>query len=587
MTTRIDKDGLSRAAQSPLGDWLRISSGMTDATDLIAARPDVVVRIAPGAGKGSKACFHEDSATIEINGDLLSKAVCGRLASVRPLSYDNRSLYPDVWGLLVHECAHAKHTRWKKALWPQILRNEIAPDLLKAAELLEEVRVENAHLDRRSWDTRWLRASAAQHLLGDDVTIEQLSTEHAAARVATLVGGRVSAGVVDHAEVASALEIAESVLGSERSDALRNIVRRALRIKDSDSAGMLKLAREWLDVARISPEPGMNAGYGQGESQDGDASSEKSAALKAALANSAAEVGKNGGRQDAAGKWWGTGESSTLPTQFRKAEPSEKKQAAALTRRLRPYLIPDRSVTRVSQASPPGRLDMTEALTRSAQEAMGLLPDGEPWLHLDRRVLPTPPLRVGISVDVSGSLSDIADHSMRLAYVLTTAFAALPDSRVTTTVFGVDHNLWPAKPGEVPVYDYNSGTAAETAALEDLTARCAFWRRGSARLFIEVGDAEYDYRSMQRHADLYRKLIRAGVRIIFLWQKPSMYTIRRDNSRVKMTLEETIAAFQGGNDTCIKVPGVHVIPISARSSPEAAVESVIDDIVRLLTSGRA
>ena len=585
MTGHTDMEEPSPEAMTVSGEWARISGELTDATDLITGRKDIVVRMAPGAGSSAKACFHEDSAIIEINGDLLLdalKASKSDLTRVRPLSYDNREKYPDVWGLMVHECAHARHTRWKKALWPQISKGEIAPDLLKAAELLEEIRAENAHLDRRSWDTRWLRASAARHLIGDDVTIEQLTQKQAAARVATLVGGRITAGVVEASEVQPALDIARSVLGKTRMDKLDDIVRRALRVRDKDGAAMLDLAREWLDVAGVPPSPPEGGGGAVTSAEEGETLED----LKNALKNAGEEIGKNGGVQGG-GKYWGTGKGGTIPSKFRPAEPSEKRQAAELTRRLRPYLIPERSVTRVQEASPPGRLDMGAALTRSAQEAMSLLPDAEPWLHLDRRVMPTPPLRVGISVDVSGSLESIAPHSMRLAYVLSAGFAALPDARVVTTVFGSDHKLWPVKPGEVPVYDYSSGTEAETEALRELIDRCSLWRRGSARLFIEVGDAEYDRADMIAHAALYRLLLKAGVRIIFLLSAPERYVLR-DGFRVRMTMEERTEHIKAawGNDNCLTQPGVHIIPISGRSSPEAAVSTVIDEIAALLTKGR-
>ena len=585
MTGKIDQEPLSPEAAATSGDWLRISADMTDAVDLITGRKDVVVRIAPGAGSGAKACFHEDSAVIEIDGNLLDVAVGGELDKVQPIKYENRTRYPDVWGLLVHECAHARHTRWKKKLWPQILRDEIEPNLIKAAELLEEVRAENTHLDRRSWDTRWLRASAARHLIGDDVKIEDLTQEQAAARVVTLVGGRITAGVVDRSEVDEALKIAEGVLGKERSAQLRDIVKRTLRIRDSDADGMLALAREWLDVAGVPPDPQQNGLGGFGEPY-GTAEAEMVGTLAQALEAAGKEIGKNGGQQDGSGKWWSTGIGGTTPVKFRPAAPSEKRQAAELTRRLRPYLIPERSVTRVSQVSPPGRLDMDAALTRSAQEAMSLLPSSEPWLHLDRRVMPTPPLRVGISVDVSGSLDSIAHHSMRLAYVLAAGFAGLPDARVSTMAFGSDFSIWPVKPGEVPVYKYDSGTSAETEALEALVDRCSFYRRGNARLFIEVGDAMYDYSDMLMHAKLYRKLIKAGVRIIFLLQEGAKYHLK-NGYRQRMTQGEWLASMRNSSDSCLGVPGVHIIPISGSSSPEAAVSAVIDDIVKLLTGGGA
>src|SRR5690242_4304687 len=50
------------------GEWWSLSAAMTAQVGMIADREDLVVSIAPGAGRGAPACFLPGSATIEIDG---------------------------------------------------------------------------------------------------------------------------------------------------------------------------------------------------------------------------------------------------------------------------------------------------------------------------------------------------------------------------------------------------------------------------------------------------------------------------------------------------------------------------------------
>jgi hypothetical protein len=55
----------------------------------------------------------------------------------------DRERYPALWGVLVHEAAHTDHTRWKMPA---------GSAEVSAALLLEESRIEAAHLTRRPGD---------------------------------------------------------------------------------------------------------------------------------------------------------------------------------------------------------------------------------------------------------------------------------------------------------------------------------------------------------------------------------------------------------------------------------------------------
>lgn len=143
------------ASLSP--DWWALSAGFTEEAAIIADRDDLIVTIAPGAGHGSPACFLPSHASIEIDGVHLDPIAPG---TADPADPADRTRYSTAWGLLTHECAHARHTRWNPP-------TGTPAGVAEAAMLLEESRIEAAQLRRHPDDRHWLRASARNLILGD------------------------------------------------------------------------------------------------------------------------------------------------------------------------------------------------------------------------------------------------------------------------------------------------------------------------------------------------------------------------------------------------------------------------------------
>ena len=142
---------------APVGSgWERLSAALTDLAPVVAGREDLTVVIAPGAGQGAPACLLPAQARIEIDGTHL--AVDPDTAD--PAHVADRYRYPTAWGLLVHECAHGRHTRWEPDA-------AAAPAAVRAAMLLEESRIEAAQTRRRPDDRHWLRAAATDLILAD------------------------------------------------------------------------------------------------------------------------------------------------------------------------------------------------------------------------------------------------------------------------------------------------------------------------------------------------------------------------------------------------------------------------------------
>src|SRR5439155_16432125 len=69
----------------------------------IAERKGLIVKCAPGAGRGAPGCFLPELATVELDGKHLGV----KPRTCRPRRPSDRERYPALWGVLVHEAAHA------------------------------------------------------------------------------------------------------------------------------------------------------------------------------------------------------------------------------------------------------------------------------------------------------------------------------------------------------------------------------------------------------------------------------------------------------------------------------------------------
>lgn len=160
MTTHLITTPSTPAPAS--GAWLRLSAAFTAQVEELAGRDDLTVTCAPGAGRGAPGCFIPALATVELDGTHLGHPP----ATCDPRRPSDRERYPALWGVFVHEAAHARHSTWTTPT----STNAAQAAQAEAATALEESRIEAAHLRRRPADRRWLRAAARQLILADFTT---------------------------------------------------------------------------------------------------------------------------------------------------------------------------------------------------------------------------------------------------------------------------------------------------------------------------------------------------------------------------------------------------------------------------------
>ncbi len=483
---------------TPTGAWRKLSAAMTAEIPAITGRP-VPVACAPGAGLGHPACYLPAIPVIEVDGSLLGVSP----ATAAPASPADRDRYPVLWGALTHEGGHAAHSKVcpppaEKANWCQ------------AAHLLEESRMEAAHLTRRPGDRRWLRATVTKLILEDFTTAgAEPGTPREAGAAAALLLARQSAGILEAAETAPVTAQVEKAIGAGALRRLESTWTAAHQLADDDARAMVGLARRWCRILGLDPDAAPPAPITTGLSGPSgllDAIREATGAISAAVeadftppppfppgrpAEREAEHTARTGAARAAREVFARRTTPRAVTGTREPRDTEKAAARRLTRTLRDATADGRQKVTITSPVPPGRLRMRQVLAASAQRAAGARPAAEPFTRTRSRRVPAPPLRAGIACDISGSMGAFTSPVASATWILARAAAALPGATTATVLFGQDvHAL--SHPGHAParVTDFaaTDGTEQACRAIDALDGALGLSCPGAARLLVIVSD---------------------------------------------------------------------------------------------------
>ena len=519
------------ARPRPAAAWLAFSARMTAQVPAIAGRPDLTVTVAPGAGRGAPACFLPASAEIEVDGTCLPVDP----ATADPASPADRERYPALWGATVHECAHAAHSRWRApegagAAW------------VSAATALEESRIEARQVARRPADRAWLRASTTQIVVRDFAAASVPPASAAeAGQAAALILAREDAGILETAETEPVARAVAAAIGQDKLARLRRVWREAHATRDDDAKAMVRLGRRWCRILGTAPDqPAPKAGPAQAGGPPSPVAAAVGEAAARIAAASAAEFAPPSAFPP------GQAEAREAENHARRAagnaasqvfardpadgsggvsgatrEPTEDEQAAArrLARALREASAGGRAETVISSATPPGRLRRRQAVAADAQRAAGALPTARPFIRVQRRRVPAPPLAVGIACDVSGSMSGHAGPVASTAWILARATASLPAARTATVTYG--RAVRPVTyPGAVParVAEFTATDRHEdfTTAVSALDGALGLAAPGASRILVIVSDGRY---KGTQHADgqkLITRLAASGCLVIWI-----------------------------------------------------------------------
>ncbi|MFJ2231269.1 hypothetical protein [Streptomyces halstedii] len=513
---RWDDDGAPPAQpRSSPHAWLRVGAELGDRLVALSGRQDLLVTCRPGTRSGAPAAYFPTLGEVEFDARLFAPL---KSHEIHPRIVGDEERYPAAWGVFVHEAAHAAHSVWTAP-------DGADPRAVEAAHLLEESRVEGAHLITRPTDRTYLRTSARTLVMPDIAHPTLKGIEHAAG-VAALVLGRRDVGILDAGETRAVADLCVKVLGADLLATLTRIWTAAHQCADHDATAMLAHGQAWCDAldaaapARPVPENLADLLSGAaGVVMDSAAATDAAdLAAQAAVTNAKAAQSKAqaqdraqraGQRRKAAATAKsvfnargtvnpdGTPAPRSSPiTGTRKPTAAEKSAAARLSRALRAAAYRERTEERTTSPTPPGRLNMRAALARDAQRAAGSVPTAQPFTHTRRRNSPTPPLRVGIAVDVSGSMRAACAPVASAAWIVARA-AALTDPDSLTATIAYDQHLTALTrpthraPERVTTFEATGGHHNLGDAIDALDHGLELSRPGAGRLLVIVTDARY------------------------------------------------------------------------------------------------
>ncbi|EDY43033.1 hypothetical protein [Streptomyces sp. SPB074] len=521
--------------------WLRVGAELGDRLVDLAGRQDLLVTCRPGTRSGAPAAYFPTLGEVEFDARLFAPL---QPHEIHPRIVGDEARYPGAWGVFVHEAAHAAHSVWTEPAGAN-------PRVVEAALLLEESRVEGAHLVTRPTDRPYLRTSARTLVMPDIAHPAFQGIDHAAT-VAALILGRRDVGILDAGETRAVADLCEKVLGADLLGTLTRIWTAAHQCADHDATTMLAHAQDWCDAldsaAPALPVPGNLSDLLSGAVEsvmDSMAATDAAdlaaqvaadvavAARSKAQAQDRAQRAANQRRKAATAKSVFNPHGTTVTpdgtpaprgnpvTGTRKPTATEQSAAARLSRALRAAAYRERTEERTTSPTPPGRLNMGRALARDAQRAAGSVPTAEPFTHTRRRNSPTPPLRVGIAVDVSGSMSAACAPVASAAWIVARAAALTdPDSRTATIAYDMHLTALTRPSNRAPerVTTFNANGAAHNLgdAIDALDHGLDLSRPGAGRLLVIVTDARYGIDETAQAVTRVKQLTTAGCAVLQL-----------------------------------------------------------------------
>jgi hypothetical protein len=557
-------------------EWLMTGAQIGKLVNIWARRADLVVYVGPGAGGPAPAAYNPALSEIEVNTDAafgfgVEPQVIGDMTD-RDTQYE----WPKASGAIFHEACHARYSRWS-------MPN--AADALSGAEfealqLLEEGRIEAHGVAETRENREFLRACALEIVISDiDAAAENLNTIAAGAKLAALTLARVDAGVLDIDDLGEIPTLLEELLGAELLSKLRSIWNQVQMHDDHhDAVPMYEHAIEWVKtVSESQKEHGeetqddierriaeilkalqeaadiaeINATGELGEVQQGEAwariAGDKSAASKEIASHK--KVMKKVFDEV---KHPGDSGSKSRLTSRRTPSPTERAAAVKVAQMLDKAKYRERSQTEIKSVTPPGRLRTRALIQGSAAKSKGLMTQVEPWRRTQRKHTDDPTLKIGVMVDISGSMGSAMEPMAVTAWVLSEA-SRRADAKCAMVYYGqgVFSTLRPGQHlTDVSVYSAPDGTEKFDQAFKALDGSLGLLHSDGARLLVIVSDGWYTPEERDATTNWVKRCHAAGVAVLWITystvEQLTSYLKNTDAVAVQVTDDTSVAATKIG-----------------------------------------
>lgn len=550
--------------------WAGLSARLGQFVDTLTPRRDVIARIGveatPVLGGGRPAgAFNHNTATVTIDAsqtlapgddpsriDLRDQRDCAR--------------FPVLAGVAAHEVGHATHT---------VNRGAQPPLAAKWASVLEEPRMEGRVVASNRRTRVWLRASATQ-ILGDLNPTSASEAARVLILLGGRVDAGVydadalpdlralAAPHLEDADIDVVVEQTRVAVSLEDGDVagLMECARTVAAVMSRYESGEQDDAGEGADIDGVGDDAaGSGGGVGQTHSDSGDlvehedddghgqvghstgasetdlgadsasAGRGLAAALAAMAAGAAADARAAAGvaivsraaqerrrtEQDhhdqavAAGR---NAINTSHDTESRPATPGEMAASRRFNLALAAAADRGTTVTSVGHPAPPGPMQMSQLVRRSAQIQARQIPTATPWTRTRRQIADTPPVNIGIALDISPSMTDWVEPTAVAGWMLARAARARHGRAVTVTWHSTAAVHPTTDDTRVHVPRVGGGSDGLPAALRALDAHLHLTSSVEPALVAVVTDA--DLPNMDDVHRQVRRLTDFGVEVLWL-----------------------------------------------------------------------
>lgn len=498
------------------------------------------------------AAFYHDSAEIEVNlvkafGETDSDTI-GNLTQ-RSVQYE----YPNVIGVVYHEALHAKYTNWDK----ERLLAELDQSEGKAFMLLEEIRIETRGVIDQPHNRLFLRESALTFALEEinEATLADVSEVWQAAMLGVLAIGRFDSGILELKDIIAIHDHLSVALDKDLFDSLRKIWCEFASLKITQIDRGMELAREWVRLLReADPEGEGNFGQmgeGEGEGESVPMPSELAELLQDVADQIQIDNSRSLGDQETTEKWQeeskarsnqsknnnqkkmvaqkifdkhndekGSGSSSKLDS-TRSPRPDERAAAVTIASMLEKSKYRERSIHEVRSELPYGKLNTRALIQNAALKARGSMERVPAWDRKVRKHTDDPTLRLGVMVDISGSMGSAMDAMATTAWVLGEAGRRI---QAKTAMVYYGSGVFPTlrvgqRLDQVRVFTAPDGTEEFGEAYQALDGELGLTFGDGVRVLVIVSDGQYRPNQTELAERALLECKRNGVAVLWITPK--------------------------------------------------------------------
>lgn len=544
-------------------EFLRTCSQIGLLVNAWAGRNDLVVYGGDDSANGEAiAAFYHDSAEIEVNvvkafGEFASHESIGNLTQ-REVQYE----HPKVMGVVYHEALHARYTNWDK---DRILA-ELDPSEGRAFMLLEEVRIEARGVIDQPKNRLFLRESALAFALEEvsEATLQDVSEVWQAAMLGVLAIGRFDAGVLEQSDINSIHSHLIATLGADLFDKLREVWTGFMVLKVTQMDTALGLAKKWVELLREADSEGEGR-FGEGEGEEGEEGEEgkgegnsgakELSGIGALIAEIAEKIQNQNSRdlgdQETTEKWQeeakarseqgknnakkkataqkifdkqndakGSGSGSTLES-TRPPKPEERSAAVTIAQMLEKAKYRERSIHEVRSTLPYGKLNTRALIQGAAYKARGSMIQVPAWDRKVRKHTDDPTLRLGVMVDISGSMGSAMEAMATTAWVMGEAGHRI---QAKTAMVYYGSGVFPTlrvgqRLGEVRVFTAPDGTEEFSDAYQAIDGELGLTFGDGVRMLVIVSDGQYKPNQVEAARRALEECKRSGVAVLWITPK--------------------------------------------------------------------